>query len=307
LPDLPAALRTVNGLGAALRDITDAVELGAVPAIPEGLKRDGFAVRRISGDLFGNYSKGTTNPCKARRLGKTARLNGNFAGTLNFINGMRNRFILNKRFISRIKQNNGFMGKGIINPFFQLLACRNRTGRIVGITEINQIHRLLGNIGDKIVFGCTGHINNSAVAAGIVCRPRPAGHHIGIHIYRIDRVSHGSHIVQAEDFLQIADVAFGTVADKDFVRRDLRPSCLKVVFGNGFPQKLIALFRTIAAEGLPTAHFPNGLVHGLADGLRQRLRNISDTKSDEGSIGMSLGKSRYTTADFRKQIAGPEL
>ena len=93
--------------------------------------------------------------------------------------------------------------------------------RIVGKAQVDQVHRLGGQVGNEAIFRGAVQIDNALVAA-VPERSTAAGHHIGVQVDRIDRVGDGNANIGGKDFLNVAGVAFGPVADENFIGVDVR-------------------------------------------------------------------------------------
>ena len=113
----------------------------------------------------------------------------------------------------------------------------------------------------------------------------------------------------AEDVEDVAGVAFGAVADENFVVGHVAAAVAKIILRDGGAQPFVALFRAVAVERLAHGHFVHGLVHGGDDGGRQRLGHVADAAADEafGGFGIRVAKRLHAPADFGKQITGFEL
>src|SRR4030042_1916203 len=129
---------------------------------------------------------------------------------------MRNLWVGYKGLVSSVKKNYSLASAGEIDPLFQNFPCCHRSGRIIRKAKVNNIYFLLRYIRDETISRCAGHIDNFAILAVFVGLAGPAGHHISVHIYRIYGVGYGNDIIQAEYFLDIARVALGAIADKNF-------------------------------------------------------------------------------------------
>ena len=131
-----------------------------------------------------------------------------------------------------------------------------------------------------------------------------AGHDIAVHIHRIYRVCNSYNIGFCKDFLHIAGIALGTVADKDFIRRDIAAPVLEIMLGNGFSQEKIALFGTITAESFHMGHFIYSLVHSFNDSRSQGLGHVPDAQGNNIRIGMCFHIGILLLSHCGKQI-GP--
>ena len=73
-------------------------------------------------------------------------------------------------------------------------------------------------------------------------------HDIRIQIDGINGISDSHAAVPAEDFLDIAAVALGAVADKDFIRAEFQPVRLIIRRQDSPRQEIIALLRAVSGN-----------------------------------------------------------
>ena len=106
--------------------------------------------------------------------------------------------------IGRVVQNGRAVLVRVVDPTLQHFLRCSHAGGVIGIAQINQIDALPGEIGNEIVLRSNRKINQSAVAAGGVCRTCVAGHHIGIHVDRVNGVQDGDHVIRPEDIQNIS-------------------------------------------------------------------------------------------------------
>ena len=175
--------------------------------------------------------------------------------------------ILDEGLIGGVKQDQGVVGQGVIDPLLQLGLGGYGPGGIVGEAEVDQIHLALGERRSEAIAGRDGQVGEAAVLAGIVGIAGPAGHHVAVHVHRVHGVSHGNAVALSQDVEDVAAVAFGAVGDKDLLGAHLATTGLEIGLGDGLPQPGIALFGAIAMEALPGAHLINGAFHRRATGL----------------------------------------
>ncbi|MBA7663519.1 hypothetical protein ES703_71564 [subsurface metagenome] len=147
---------------------------------------------------------------------------------------MWNLLFGDKSLVSGVEEDDSFCPMCEINPFLQSFFARNRSRRIIRKAEINNINSLLWYIRDKVILSGARHIDDFFILAVSARRTGPTSHNIAIDIDRIHRVWYSNDIVSAEDFLNIARIALGTVADEYFVRFQLDASAVKVIFDNRF-------------------------------------------------------------------------
>ena len=95
------ALGGVNGGGAALDDVGDAVELGGVAAGPEAMEIDSLAGLGATVQSVGNDGEGAAGAGEAGEFAEAAELDGDLAGAGDFVDGMRDRAVGNVGFVGR--------------------------------------------------------------------------------------------------------------------------------------------------------------------------------------------------------------
>lgn len=118
-----------------------------------------------------------------------------------------------------------------------------------------------------------------------------AEHDVGVEVNRVYRVGYGEFQVVAEDFLDAGDVGLGAIADEDFVQIEVDAARLVVAVDDSLTEEVIALFRTVAAEGFGFAHFVDGLVHGVDDSRGQGTGDVADAEADDIRFRMCFGIS----------------
>ena len=222
---------------------------------------------------------------------------------------MRDLRIGNKCLIGTVEENDAVIGIGVVHPCLELLPGGHGAGRIVGETEINQIHFTLGQCRGKSVFRCTGHIDQLIPAAqsGIVVAG-PACHSVGVHINGIDRIAHRHHIVHREDIADVAAVALRPVGDKDLRILQMHAGG-PVGIPDGEAQEIIGAvgLLAVAPERILAPHLLRGLMHRLNHGRRQRQRHIPNPQPDQRHGRILGGKGPGTPANFREQVAPGQL
>ena len=160
-----------------------------------------------------------------------------------------------------------------------------------------------GRAGNEIIFGGAGHIYDAVELAGLRGITCTACHYVGVNIHGIDGVGDGDDIVEAEDFLDVARVAFCAVADEYFGFIEFDTAGVEIIFDNGFDEKIVALLRAVTAEGFSFGHISDGFFHRFYYGRRERLGDITDSKTDDFGIRVLGFKGAYSASDFREKIA----
>jgi hypothetical protein len=127
-----------------------------------------------------------------------------------------------------------------------------------------------------------------------------AGHDVGVDIYRIHRIGNRNFYIFGKNFLDIAVVALGAVADKNFIRGNISPPGLEIMAGNFFPQKFIPLFGTVAPKRFSVGHFVYSPVEGLNAGRGQGAGDITDAQFNHLPLRVRLLKGGGAVFNFSK-------
>ena len=130
---------------------------------------------------------------------------------------------------------------------------------------------------------------------------RASCHDIRIEIYRINRIGDGNRAFCAEYLLDIAAIAFGTIAYENLIFFDAE--VFVVIFDDLFDEEVIALLRAIAAEGCRGSHFIDSFMHGFDTGWRQRLGDITDSERNDIGLRMCFFIVSYTVRCFTEKVA----
>ena len=273
-------------------NVVHTVELGGLPAEPHFVQAHFLPFRRFPGQLERHHrvaAAGTGEPCS---LGEGAEFNGAILGARDGVDAPGHIRVGDEGFVSRIIQDDGVVLQSVVHPFLQLFLVVGSPGGVVGGTQIDDV-RLHSRIrhGQEVVFRSPVHVQDL-----------PVPHHVGVHIYRVHRIRNQDHIAVIEQVSDVSAVAFGPVADEDFLGFQLDP-VTGIVFGNGFVKEFITLFGTIAPEGFLVAHFLDGLGHGFHHRRSQGQGNIPDAHFNELFFRMGFGKSLHPCSNIRKQIA----
>ncbi len=172
--------------------------------------------------ILRNHRVTQTEAGEARVLREAPDLDGAGPRPVALIDGMREIRIRDVGLIGRVIDDHAAFPIGVVHPPLKLLLRDRRAGRVVGEAEIDQIRPLLREIGDEAVRLGAGHIDHIAPVPGfrIVCAGA-AGHHVGIHVDRIDRIADRDPRVVRKQLLNVAGVAFRAVRDEDLVGPDI--------------------------------------------------------------------------------------
>ena len=178
---------------------------------------------------------------------------------------------------------------GVVDPPLQLRLVHDRASRIIGKAQIDQVRHFLRQVRNKSILRRTGHVNDVIKPPCLrIVITRSARHYIGIHIDRIDRITHSNLVRCVKNLLYIAAVALRAVRNEDLLRRDLTSSGLEILARDHIPQELIAQVRRITAETLRAAHLIDGPMQSINDCRRDGLRHISDPEPDDLRLRICL-------------------
>ena len=90
-----------------------------------------------------------------------------------------------------------------------------------------------------------------------------ARHHIAIEIHGVNWVRDCNFCICGKNFLNVTDIALGTVTDKHIVRIHFNSARRVFTTNNRFTEKIVTLFRAVTTECPLDAHFVHSLVHRL--------------------------------------------
>src|SRR5690606_29768863 len=124
------------------------------------------------------------------------------------VDGARHAFFADEGLVGGVVEDDGTVLAGVSHPSGELLTGGGGPGRVVRIAEVDQIHLLFGNGRDEIVFRCARQVDETAVGPAVVGFAGVAGHHIGVHVDRIDGIGDGDAVARPEDVENVAGVAF---------------------------------------------------------------------------------------------------
>ena len=284
------SFRAVVRFGCALDDVRRTVEEGALTTVPERIQFNSGSIGFIGFAGMGDDDIGAARTGETGAFGIGAQFDSHVFSAFHFKNAVGNVRFGDIRFIGRIVDDDEIVFFGGADPVFQFCLAHGRTGRVGRVAEVDHIDVFCRRLGFEAVFRRAGQIDDAGIAAraGIV-KARVAAHDVGIEIYRIYRIGYGEGQIAAEDFLDAGCICFGTVADEDFIQLQIDAPCFIIAVNDGLTEKIVTLFRTIAAEGFGLAHFIDGFMHRFDDGRGQRTGDVANAETDDVRIGMGLG------------------
>ena len=218
---------------------------------------------------------------------------------------MRDLRLGNVSLIGRVVEEYRSVLQRVIHPANQLRAGGDRAGRIVWITEVNDVQYFVRNLRHETIGGGAGQIKQSLVCAGFVRPARVAGHHVGIDVNGIYRVHQADFVLLPEDVQNISAIAFRTVGDKDFIVGNLEPAIAIVILRDGAPQKLVTLLGAVSVKRVAPAHLIHRFMQGGNGRRRQRFGDITDATMNQPRrrLRIPFAKDFDAPGDFRKKIA----
>src|SRR3984893_4305672 len=143
----------------------------------------------------------------------------------------------NVSLISSVKKNDRLSTQRISDPVPQLFPRRDRTGRIIWETKIDEIDPLRGNFRDKPIFFGAREVKKTFVNSVFVRGPGMAGHDVCVDVNRIDGVNNRHAILMSENIQNISAIAFGSIGNEDLVVGNIEASFAIVILCNGVPEK----------------------------------------------------------------------
>ena len=159
--DLLLPIGTVSGFGTALNGVRDAVELGAVSPVPQAVHLDPFARCRGAGQFVGDDRAGTADAGEAGILAEAAKLDSYLAGSVDLVDRMGDLWVGDVGLVGGIEQENRVVGTGVVDPRGQCVSAGHGPGGIVGVTEVSEVDRPVGQWGHEVVLGGDGQVHQS--------------------------------------------------------------------------------------------------------------------------------------------------
>ena len=239
-----------HGRSRPLHNVRYAVVFRGLAAQPHGIEVQAAAHQRLR-----HYGIAAPRPRKARRFGKRTEFDGAGLGAVYLVDAVGHVPVCDEALISRVEQQHRAALIRIIHPRLKLIPAVRRARGVIGAAQVNQVR----------LYICLRHGQKTVFPRGRRIHDTPPGHHIGIHIDRIDGVGHKDGIVYIEQVQDIPDVAFRTVAHKDLVLRQ-HNAAPGVITHQSLLQKAVALLRTVPLKGLGFCHLEARSRHLLRDG-----------------------------------------
>ncbi len=275
-----------------------------MPSEPKWMQRFFFSVRGGGHKAFRDNGIGTAGTGKSCSFWQASEFNGYFTGSFNFKDRMRDIPIGDISLIGSIKQNDGFVLKGVFHPLLQFLSACCCSGRIVGVTQENNIYLLFRDLRDKIILSGTGHIYKPVVITFLVVPACTACHHACIHIYRVYGILHGNDILLPKNLEDVACVAFRPIGNKNLVGLYVRTATLVFALCNGVAEKIITLFGTVSFKGFNSGHLFHTFMKCTDNRRGKRLGDIANSHLYDISLRIFFLEFTNAPSDFREQVPG---
>ena len=285
LPALTLAAGGEGGLRAPLHHIGDAVELGGLPPCPESAE-----LHAVGLQLLRNDRPAAARAGEARPFREGIDLDGAAARPLDF-KDRAGAVAGDEALVGGVEDDQRAGAEGIADPIGKPSAGIDGAGGIVGGAEVDDVGGVPRRRGREELILLGGGDEGD----------RAAAHQIAVDVDGIDGVGDEDGIV-AQDIGQIAEIAFGAVPDVDLVGREAdAPAAIGI--GDRFADKIVAVFRRIAAEGRLTALLRDRLLHGLCDAGGEGQGHVPDAEADDLAVGMGGAEGIHPRRDFAEEIA----
>ena len=288
LLDLPLAGLGEDGLCTALGDVAHAVELRGLAAKPHLVEARAITLQGVRHD-----GVAATGAGEASLLREAAELDRDVTCARDLVDAVR-QVAGHEALIGGIEEEDRVVLLCEAHPLREALAVIDGTGWVVRAAEVNDVGPVLWcRKRQKAVLFRRHRVNDLS-----------PGHHVGVDIDRIDRISDEHRVVLIEEIQDVAEIRLRTVRDEDLVEGELYAELL-IIRLNRCLQEIVALLRTVATEGLGHAHLLRCFHHRIDDGLRQRTGDITDPHTDQltAELRMCGLPLTDTTRDLRKKIA----
>ena len=141
------ALGGVDGFGCALTDVAGTIELGALATVPDGVECYFLATQRLGLQFFGHDGVTASHTREACRLGITVELYRHLAGASDLVDGVWYLGIGDVGLVGCVVEDDALVLDGIVHPLAKLVLGDDGAGGIVGITEVDHVYTVVGNLG----------------------------------------------------------------------------------------------------------------------------------------------------------------
>ena len=129
-----------------------------------------------------------------------------------------------------------------------------------------------------------------------------ATHQVGIHIYGINRIGNENNVILGEKIQNVADVALGAIADKDFTGAYV-DAAIGVIGSDLFGEELITFIGAVTLKTLGSSHFIGCVGHGIGNALGKGSGYVANAQTDNRSVGVVGNKFRCATGNLGKEIS----
>ena len=300
------ALGGVDGFGCPLTDVAGAIELGALATVPDGVERHFVATQRLRLQLFGHDGVAASHTREACRLGIAVELYRHLAGASDLVDGVWYLGIGDVGLVGCVVEDDALVLDGIVHPLAKLVLGDDGASGIVGITEVDHVYTVVGNLGCEVVAFIAGHVHHIAPVS-VLEDARASYHHIAVDVDRINGVGDADVVVPSQYLLYVAGVALGSVVDKHLVDIEMDATWQEVVLDNRLAQEVVASLRTVASEGSLHCHLFHCFVHGLDNGRTERLGHVANAQTDDSLLGVRYLVGVHLLGDVGKEIIAGKL
>ena len=164
-----------------------------------------------------NNSISTSHTSETCSLGIASKLYCHLASTLYLVDRVGNIIVLDVSLVGCIIEYYCIIVYGIVYPFAQLLFRQHGARRVVRIAEVYHVDPMIRKLRYKIVLCCAREVSHIAPFSRIISYSCTTYHHVGVDIYRINRVGDTDGVVPSYNLLDVSCVALCTIVDEDLV------------------------------------------------------------------------------------------
>ena len=305
--DLRVGLREAGGRvrrrRTLLHDVRRAIELRGVASRPQRIERDSLALGIETGDAFRHDHERAAQAGEARALREAAQLQRDLLRPRDLVDRARQRRIRDVRLVRGVEQDHRIGLLGPRDPARELLARRDRAGRIVRRAEVSNIDRGARRLGLEAVRFVADEVREAGIPTIGTGRIGATCHHVRIDVNRIDRIGDRDLRGMREDLLDVAAIALAAIADEDLVGRDVDAAHLVVIRADRFDEKIVTLLGTVAAERLARAHLVDRGVHRFEDRGSEGLGDIADAEANDFRVRMRRRETAHAAPDLGEEVA----
>mmetsp|Transcript_29620 Transcript_29620/g.65667 ORF Transcript_29620/g.65667 Transcript_29620/m.65667 type:complete len:328 (-) Transcript_29620:430-1413(-) len=207
--DLRQALVVQAGHTAPLHDVGGAVEGGAHHAVPVVAHQSPVCEL----ECVGHHGPAQTHTCESRVLREGVDLDGHVPGPLYLVDGLGHPWRADEGRVGCVEHDERALLFAEGHQVLQLLSGGHRASGVVGGTDVVHVGTGgLAHIGEEVVFGRAGHVDQVVELLRIRVHTGGLSHHDGcVYVDGVGGVLHRADHLGAEHHLQARNVALSAV------------------------------------------------------------------------------------------------